>query len=237
MIIYSSMSGDDYRLIVTIVKKGIATKVLDATKEAKIGGGTVFLGRGTASRKTYLQILGMDYEPEKEIIFTLVEKNKLDQTLDIIVKETDLNKPGKGIAFVIRVSEVIGQIHMLTRPKTTEGGHIVNAPIKDCPIKFDLIVTIVNDGFAEEVVDAAKEAGAEGGTIIHGRGTGIHENAKLFGMSIQPEKEIVLTLVDKNKTRQILEAINKAVKLDQPNTGIAFVLDVEKAIGICHLTK
>jgi len=154
-----------------------------------------------------------------------------------------LDKPGKGIAFVIRVNEIIGQIHLLNRPKPTEGGLCVDpatkdcAQLKDCSVKFDLIVTIVNDGFSEEVVDAARAAGAEGGTIIHGRGTGIHENAKLFGMSIQPEKEIILTLVPANKTEQILEAINKAVKLDRPNTGIAFVLGVEKAYGICHLTK
>ena len=93
--------------------------------------------------------------------------------------------------------------------------------MKECPNKFELIVTIVNKGFAEDVVDAAKEAGAEGGTILKGRGTGIHENGKLFGMTIEPEKEIILS----------------AVNLDKPHTGIAFVLDVEKTIGICHLTK
>lgn len=109
--------------------------------------------------------------------------------------------------------------------------------MKECPNKFELIVTIVNKGFAEDVVDAAKEAGAEGGTILKGRGTGIHENAKLFGMTIEPEKEIILTLVDDSKTKQILSAISSAVNLDKPHTGIAFVLDVEKTIGICHLTK
>jgi nitrogen regulatory protein PII len=236
MSIYSSMPGDDHRLIITIVKKGVASRVVSATKEAKIGGGTVFLGRGTANKKMYMQIFGIDYEPEKEIIFTLVEQEKLNAALEVIVKETKLDQPGKGIAFVIRVRQIIGQIHMLNSQKT-DGGLVMNASLKDCPVKFDLIVTIVNDGFAEDVIEAAKGAGAEGGTIIHGRGSGIHENAKLFGMTIQPEKEIVLTLVDTNKTRQILEAINEAVHLDKPNTGIAFVLNVEKAFGIYHLTK
>ena len=102
-------------------------------------------------------------------------------------------------------------------------------------IKFDLIVTIVSKGFAEEVVEATKKAGAEGGTILNGRGKGIHENAKLFGIPIEPEKEIVLTLIDREKTEKVLEAVYNAVELSKPNKGIAFVLEVEKAVGICHL--
>ncbi|RCX09986.1 hypothetical protein DFR58_13130 [Anaerobacterium chartisolvens] len=102
-------------------------------------------------------------------------------------------------------------------------------------IKFELIVTIVNKGYAEDVVSVAKQAGAEGGTIIHGRGTGIHENAKLFGISIEPEKEIVLILIDKTKCDSVLLAISEEVGLNKPSRGVAFVLDVEKTVGICHL--
>jgi len=104
-------------------------------------------------------------------------------------------------------------------------------------VKFDLIFTIVRKGFAEEVVEATKKAGAEGGTIVNGRGAGIHENAKLFGIPIEPEKEIVLTLIDRTKTEKVLEAIYNAVELNKPAHGIAFVLEVDKAVGICHLTK
>lgn len=97
---------------------------------------------------------------------------------------------------------------------------------------LDLIVTIVNKGFAEEVVEATKLAGARGGTILTGRGTGIHENAKLFGIPIEPEKEIVLTIISKDKTDIILESISKAVDIDKPHRGIAFVLEVDKASGM-----
>jgi len=77
---------------------------------------------------------------------------------------------------------------------------------------YDLIITIVNRGLADEVVDATKSAGATGGTIIHGRGTGIHETAKLFGIPIEPEKDIVLTLIDSSKTDSVLNgsSINRA---------------------------
>ena len=103
------------------------------------------------------------------------------------------------------------------------------------PMDFDLIITIVNRGFASEVVSAAKEAGAEGGTIINGRGTGVHEQAKLFGITIEPEKEIILTFVDRSKTAGIIAAVTEAVGLDNPGKGVAFVLPVSQAIGICHL--
>ncbi|MDQ2086570.1 P-II family nitrogen regulator [Herbivorax sp. ANBcel31] len=104
-------------------------------------------------------------------------------------------------------------------------------------IKFELIVTIVNKGFSCDVVDAAKMAGAEGSTIIHGRGTGINENAKLMGIPIEPEKEIILTLIDNKKTNKVLKSITDAADLNAPKKGIAFVLDVEKVAGICHLDK
>ncbi len=103
--------------------------------------------------------------------------------------------------------------------------------------KFQLIVTIVTKGYTEDIIAAAKSAGAEGSTIINGRGTGIHENARLFGMLIEPEKEIILTLVPKEITEKVLKEVCTAGNLDKPNKGIAFVLDVDKVAGICHLCQ
>lgn len=102
-------------------------------------------------------------------------------------------------------------------------------------IKFDLIVTIVNRGYATEVIQTTKKAGARGGTIVCGRGSGIHEDKKIFGIPIEPEKEIVFTLIEHDKADEVLEAIRKEFKLDEPGKGIAFVVDVEKVIGICHM--
>lgn len=102
-------------------------------------------------------------------------------------------------------------------------------------VKFDLIITIVSKGYSADVIDATKSAGAEGGTVINGRGSGIHETAKLFGFFIEPEKEIVLTLIDTNKTEHVLQAISDKVGINKPGKGIAFVMDVKKTIGICHI--
>jgi nitrogen regulatory protein PII len=101
-------------------------------------------------------------------------------------------------------------------------------------VLYDLIVTIVNKAHSEQVVEASKQAGAEGGTIIFGRGTGVREQAKLFGITIEPEKELVLTLIRRDLTDTVLKAIVAESGLNKPGKGIAFVLEVEKVVGINH---
>ncbi len=102
-------------------------------------------------------------------------------------------------------------------------------------VEFDLIVTIVRMGFSEKIIEASRQAGAEGGTIIFGRGTGVHEKKKLLGIPVEPEKEIILSVVPEDRSQQILEAIIKAGELDKPGTGIVFVLELKQVAGICHL--
>ena len=104
-------------------------------------------------------------------------------------------------------------------------------------MEFQLIVSIVNKGHCGTVIDSSLEAGAEGGTIITGRGSGIHEKAKIFSFAIEPEKDIILTLVPSDRTEKVLDAIVKATKLNEPGNGIAFVMDVEKTTGINHLIE
>jgi len=100
--------------------------------------------------------------------------------------------------------------------------------------QFDLIVVIVAAGKAEEVLDAARKAGAEGATIVHGRGTGIHEQKKIFNIPIEPEKDILMILVPEKLTDGILEAIDAAVDLNKPGHGIGFVLPAKRVVGLSH---
>ena len=96
----------------------------------------------------------------------------------------------------------------------------------------EVIFCIVNAGFTDEVMDAAREYGAKGGTVIRARGTANAEAEKLFGISIQPEKEIVMILVDSAIKEDILHALYKAVGLQTPGQGIAFSLPVESVVGL-----
>ena len=104
-----------------------------------------------------------------------------------------------------------------------------------CYENYDLIVTIVKRGHSEKVLKASKEAGAEGGTILFARGSGVHEKATLMGIPIEPEKEVLFTVIQEELTEKVLEAIIKAGNLENPGQGIVFVLDVKSVAGICHL--
>jgi nitrogen regulatory protein PII len=101
----------------------------------------------------------------------------------------------------------------------------------------DLIITIVNRGFSDYVVETAREAGATGATIINGRGTSIHETDKFLGISIQPEKEIVLILVKKENCNKIMTEICAAASLNQEGKGLCFSLPVSNLKGVAHLFK
>ncbi|MDR2162421.1 MAG: P-II family nitrogen regulator [Clostridiales Family XIII bacterium] len=97
--------------------------------------------------------------------------------------------------------------------------------------EYSLILTIVNRGYAELVMDAARDSGARGGTVLYARGTGIHATEKFMNIDIQPEKEIVLTIVNKTAVRQIMHAILEAGGLKTKGRGISFSLPVTDLVG------
>ncbi len=102
---------------------------------------------------------------------------------------------------------------------------------------LSLIVSIVRKGWGSTVMEATVRAGAGGGTVVFGRGSGINEQGKIFGMSIEPEKEIVLTLTSPERVEGMLEAIVAAAKLHDAGRGIAFVVPVEQVVGVARFMK
>lgn len=101
--------------------------------------------------------------------------------------------------------------------------------------EISLIVTIVQKGWGDTVLEASVKAGAHGGTILFGRGSGIHEKQKLLGIPIEPEKEVVLTVTYSDRNEEILNEIVRATGLGKPGMGIAFVVPVDKVVGVAHL--
>jgi nitrogen regulatory protein PII len=100
-----------------------------------------------------------------------------------------------------------------------------------------LIVSVVRKGWGSTVLDASVKAGARGGTVLFGRGAGINEREKIFGLSIEPEKEIVLTVVYSDQIDTVLGEIVRAAELNDTGRGIAFVVPVEKVVGVAHFMK
>ena len=107
---------------------------------------------------------------------------------------------------------------------------------KDPTTQNDLIVTIVGRGENTKIVKAARAAGAQGATIIPGRGTGVHEQRKLLGIAIEPEKDVVLIVVKREISEQVLQAV---VKLEVSMSRLRHRLcrGTSKVVGITHLLR
>ena len=96
----------------------------------------------------------------------------------------------------------------------------------------EVIFCIVNSGYSEAVMDAAKKLGASGGTVINARGTATKEAETFFHITVQPEKEIVMILVPASIKDDVLHALYKEVGLDSAGQGIAFSMPVDSVVGL-----
>lgn len=104
---------------------------------------------------------------------------------------------------------------------------------------FKLIIAFVEDKKTDAVMDAAREAGATGCTVIsNARGEGLKQNKTFFGLTLSTQRDVVLLLVEKHLSRHILEHIGEVGEFDEkPGTGIAVQVDVEDAVGVFHQTE
>lgn len=104
---------------------------------------------------------------------------------------------------------------------------------------FKVIIVLVEDSKTDDIVEAAREAGATGSTVINqARGEGIKESKTFFGLNLEVQRDVVLLLVEEHMSRSILEKIATVGKFDEgPGTGIAFQIDVEDAVGVSRQIK
>ncbi|MFA6755392.1 MAG: P-II family nitrogen regulator [Bacilli bacterium] len=100
-----------------------------------------------------------------------------------------------------------------------------------------LIVVVINKGFTDLVMEAAKKSGANGGTVFNARGTGNPDMEKFYGIVIKPDKEVVLIVVNDSIKETVLKAINEAAGLETKGQGVAFALPVTDVVGFTTLPK
>jgi len=213
----------ELEMICAVVNFGMGSKVLKFAKQNGISGGTIFLGKGTI-KNHLLELLALS-DSRKEIVLMIAKATTAYDVLEKINNEFNFKKPHHGIAFSIPVRNLIGVHSYKNNEIINESRGVENSMYK-------AIFTIVDRGKAEFVMDAANKAGARGGTIIHARGSGIHETSKLFSMDIEPEKEIVLILSEESLVDPITSSIRDSLKIDEPGNGIIFIQDVSKTYGL-----
>jgi len=106
-------------------------------------------------------------------------------------------------------------------------------------MRFKLIIAFVNDDVTDKIIDASRDAGATGATVINNaRGEGVKKNKTFFGLSLETQRDVVLLLVEEHLSREVLETISEVGEFDDTaGTGIAFQIDVEDAVGVSHQIK
>jgi nitrogen regulatory protein PII len=217
---HNRADGYKYVLTLVIVEFGMGSRIMEESKKVGVTGGTVFLGKGTV-RNPILKMLGLD-EARKEIVLMITPHNLEDIIHDHLTDRFQMHKPNHGIIVTMPVSSVFG-LHDLTENDSRTGGSTMD---------YEAIYTVVEKGLGQEVVDAATTAGSTGATIINARGSGIHENAKFFAMNIEPEKEIVMIIIEKDRAENVVNAIRDAMHIDEPGKGIMFTMDINRVTGL-----
>ncbi|ALS75989.1 PII family protein [Planococcus rifietoensis] len=221
----------NHRLMIAIVKRGASRDVIAAAKEAGADGATVLYAEGIG-RNEKPTFLGLPATHEKDVVFIAVDGEIEFAVAEAISHAGKLGKSGYGLGFTVHLSKLLGVPHLTEREDDRKKKRGVEKMPE--PKDFQLIVTIVNSGDSGQVVKAAARAGAEGGTILEGRGTGVNEQKKFMNFTIDPEKDVVLTLVPSAFAEKVVASIEQAVDLDAPGKGIAFLIDVENVFGVNH---
>ena len=198
-----------YKMIISIVPKDAGNEIVKTARDAGSQGGTVFSGQGTAPN-AFLQILGLG-DTSKEMVIFLADQTVSQNIRQHIIDSTSQKKAPFGILLSIDVETFYRAGNFFDQETKMENNST-----------HQLINIIVNRGFAQDAMSAARKAGATGGTILKAHGTAKEGDATFFGAEIVPEKDMLLIVAPNEKATAILEAVQNLDCLKKPGSGIAF---------------
>ncbi|MDR2103650.1 MAG: P-II family nitrogen regulator [Treponema sp.] len=192
-------------------------------------------GRGTASSEI-LDVLGIG-SSEKAVVLCLEQDVMVPVLLKEVRKKVGFQSTGAGIAFTVPLSGINHPILQVFKDSIHKNDKIVSEKEKEADkmgteIKHDLILSIINQGYSDEFMTVAREAGATGGTVINARGLAHQGPVKFFGVSVQDEKEIIIIVTNRDKKAPIMQAICQAYGITSKAEGVIFSLPVDKIMGL-----
>jgi nitrogen regulatory protein PII len=220
------MNGHTFKpakLLIGMVGRHRGEQFVAAAKAAGARGGTIAYGRAVEGN-IVLQALSLT-DVQQEIVFILM-RDEAHMVIEGVCNACRaMPKQLNGIAVVLDVSGMMVRSNVETtddsaktiRSETMESGYI-------------LLTVIVNSGYADDVMAKARKAGARGGTILTARGTATEKDVKFFGITLVPEKEMLLIAAEKGCVEPILAAIRTVPTLSEPGGGIAYTQNVEQFI-------
>lgn len=214
------------KLLFTIVSKPGAERALVAIKHGGAKGGTSIAGHGMARYFTGGPCV--NEEVSEALIVSIMHEEADDVTQALIKASLEDPEHINGLALVIEATALMRMGSMMENAQSAPYG--VGSEKMDTT--NTLITCIITHGQADEIMSLAREAGARGGTIVNARGTGTEEDVTFFGISLVPEKEMLLIVAAKDTAQKILEAVGQLPVFNKPGGGIVFTTPVEKLITL-----
>ena len=219
---------NDLYLMVTIMDRNKTKRFKALYESCGINVAFDMAGHGTAASEM-LEYFGLE-ESEKAVVLSVVTDDCWKEAKKGLERRLQIDVPGTGIAFAVPMSAIGGKraLYYLTDGQNFEKGE--ETALKDT--KYELLVVIANQGYTNQVMDAARAQKAGGGTVVHAKGTGIERAEKFLGVSLVKEKEIVLIVVRTELRNNIMKAIMEEAGLRSKAQAIAFALPVSSVAGM-----
>lgn len=215
-------------LMTTIVDRKIVKRYLELYQENNLQVMFISLGFGTANNEV-LDYLGLE-STEKAVALSVIEEQTWLTVKKQLEKKLHIDAPGGGIAFTTPLSSVGGKKALQFLIENENYQKEEETTLKDT--SHELIVVIAEQGYTNLIMDAARGAGAYGGTVIHAKGTGKEAAEKFMGVSLALEKEIIYIVTKTEQKNTIMSAIMKEAGLDSKAKAITFSLPVTDTAGL-----
>ena len=213
--------------LITIIRRADSKEYEEFFKRHRVQTSYAINCNGTVHKKT-LDLLGIE-RTEKTMLTTVTSADTLKDLLRSLTTEMQIDLPDRGVAVAIPLASIGGarQLEFFTNSQIDDLQKEENEMNSD----FELIVAICEKGFTNTVMDAARSAGAGGGTTIKARGTGAQAAEKFFGISLAEEKEIIFIVSDVNKKKDIMRAIMNDAGVSTDAHTLVFSLPVSATAG------
>ncbi len=225
----SEIKKPDYRLLFLIASQKIGQKAEKLLTECNIPVQYHIHAKGTASSE-FADIIGLG-GVDKSVIVSVLPKNTADKMLSKMRNQLYLGTPNSGVAFTVSLSSASARIMQLMKV-FDDNSNEERIKTENMDNKYCMIMAFVNQGFSEDVMAAAKPAGAGGGTVFHSRRVGSEESVQLWGISVQQEREIVLILAHKDNKKAIMQAISEKCGTHSEANGTVIAVPVDNVEGL-----
>lgn len=212
----------------TIVDRKIVNRYLELYRENDLHVMYLTLGAGTAANEI-MDYLGLESR-EKAVSFSVLEETSWVSVKRQLEKKLKIDAPGGGIAFIIPLSSIGGKKVLQFLLERQEYQKEEESSLQNTT--HELIVAIAEQGYTELIMEAARAAGAYGGTVVHAKGTGMEAADKFMGVSLAAEKEMVFIVTKAEQKNAIMQAIMQKAGLNSKAKAITFSLPVTDTAGL-----